>query len=46
MAQNKLVQDFLTAHSTTKPNVEKGDTLTTVTMPGRLLLYPIRLEHH
>ena len=46
MTQNKLVHDFLTAHSTTKPDVDKGDTLTTVKAPGKLLVYPIRLEHH
>ena len=46
MTQNKLIQDFLTTHSTTKPELEKGDTLTTLTMPGKLLLYPVRLEHH
>lgn len=46
MTQNKLVYDFLTAHSTPKPDVDKGDTLTTLTAPGKLLVYPIRLEHH
>ena len=46
MTQNKLIQDFLASHSATKPTVEKGDTLTTLTMPGKLLLYAVRLEHH
>ena len=46
MTQNRLVHNFLTSHSTTKPAVDKGDTLTTLTMPGKLLLYPVRLEHH
>ncbi|HEX5887781.1 MAG TPA: protein kinase [Pyrinomonadaceae bacterium] len=46
MTQNKLIQDFLTTHSATKPETEKGETLTTLTMPGKLLLYPVRLEHH
>jgi serine/threonine protein kinase len=46
MTQNKLIHDFLTTRSTTKPELEKGDTLTTLKMPGKLLLYPVRLEHH
>jgi hypothetical protein len=46
MTQNKVIQDFLTTHSATKPELEKGDTLTTLRMPGKLLLYPVRLEHH
>jgi hypothetical protein len=46
MTQNKLVRDFLTAHSTSKPEAEKGDTLTTVTTSGKLLVYAVRLEHH
>ena len=46
MAQNKLIQDFLTTHSATKPELEKGETLTTLKAPGKLLLYPVRLEHH
>jgi serine/threonine protein kinase len=46
MTQNKLVQDFLTSHSTPKPEVDKGDTLTTLKSPGKLLVHAIRLEHH
>jgi hypothetical protein len=46
MTQNRVVHEFLTSQSTTKPTVDKGDTLTTLTMPGKLLLYPVRLEHH
>ena len=46
MTQNKLIQDFLTTHSATKPELEKGETLTTLKTPGKLLLYPVRLEHH
>lgn len=46
MTQNKLIQDFITKHSTTKPELDKGDTLTTLKMSGKLLLYPVRLEHH
>lgn len=46
MTLNKAIQDFLTTHSATKPNLEKGETLTTLKMPGKLLLYAVRLEHH
>lgn len=46
MTENKLIQDFLTTHSATKPELEKGETLTTLKMPGKLLLYAVRLEHH
>lgn len=46
MTQNKLVHDFLTSHSSVKPEVDKGDTLTTLKAPGKLLVYPVRLEHH
>jgi serine/threonine protein kinase len=46
MTQNKLIQDFLTTHSATKPELEKGETLTTLKVPGKLLLYGVRLEHH
>jgi len=44
-AQNKLIQDFLSSHST-KPEAEKGDNETTLKTSGKLLVYPIRLEHH
>jgi len=46
MTRNKAIQDFLASHSASKPSLEKGDTLTTLNMPGKLLLYPVRLEHH
>ncbi len=45
-AQNKSVQNFLTTNSATKPGYEKGDTLTTLKAPGKLLIYAVRLEHH
>ena len=45
-ARNKVVQDFLNTHSQTKPAVEKGERLTTLKNPGKLLVYPIKLEHH
>lgn len=46
MTQNKLVHDFLTSQSAVKPAVEKGETLTTLKAPGKLLVYAVRLEHH
>jgi hypothetical protein len=45
-AQNKRIQDFLTSNSATKPVVDKSETVSTLKMPGKLLVYPIRLEHH
>ena len=46
MTQNKLVNDFLTAQLDNQTGFERGDTLTTLKKPGKLLLYPVRLEHH
>lgn len=46
MTQNKSIHNLLTTRSTTKPNVEKGETLTTLKTLGDILVYPIRLEHH
>ena len=45
-ARNKSIHEFLATHSTTKPSLEKGDLLTTLKVPGKFLLHPIRLEHH
>lgn len=45
-SRNKVVQNFLTTHSATKPGYEKGEALTTLTTPEKLLVYAIRLEHH
>ena len=45
-AQNKLVQDFLLTQTTSKPEVERGDTLTTVKTTDNVLVYPVKLEHH
>ena len=44
--RNKAIKDFLDSHSTSKPDVEKGATLTTVKAAGQLLIYAIKLEHH
>ena len=43
---NKSVQTFLTNHSDPKPEIEKGDTLTTVKSTGNIIVYPIKLQHH
>ncbi len=43
--RNKAIKDYLDAQ-TSKPQVEKGETLTTVKAAGQLLVYAIKLEHH
>lgn len=45
-AQNTAVQKFLSSYSVSKPTSEKGETLTTLKAPGKVLVYAIRLEHH
>jgi hypothetical protein len=40
------VQQFLASHTGARPKAEKSDTLTTLKIPGNLLLYPVKLEHH
>ena len=45
-AANKVVQDFLNTHSGSKPTIEKGERLTTLKSPGKLLVHAIKLEHH
>ena len=45
-AQNEIIKNFLTTNSATKPEAEKGETLTTLKAAGKLLVYAIRLEHH
>ena len=44
-SRNKSIKDFLDSQ-TSKPEVEKGATLTTVKASGQLLVYAIKLEHH
>jgi hypothetical protein len=43
--RNKAIKDYLDTQ-TSKPAVEKGETLTTVKSDGHLLVYAIKLEHH
>ena len=45
-ARNQAVQNFLTTNSAPKIDAEKGADLTTVKTPGKLLVYPVKLEHH
>ena len=45
-AENKSVQNFLATHSTSKPDSERGETLTTLKTASNLLVYALRLEHH
>jgi hypothetical protein len=45
-AKSQSVQNFLTAHSVQKPTAETGDKQTTLKSPGKLLVYPVKLEHH
>jgi serine/threonine protein kinase len=42
----KLIQKFLADHATAQPSVDKGDKETILKIPGKLLIHPIRLEHH
>jgi serine/threonine protein kinase len=44
--QNKAINSFLTAHSVNRVGHEKGDTLTTLTSSEKVLVYPVKLEHH
>ena len=46
VAANKFIENFIATHSSSKPEVEKSDKVTTVKMPGKVLLYPIPLQHH
>lgn len=43
---NKFVHNFISTHFNSKPDVEKSETLTSVKMPGSVLVYPVPLQHH
>jgi serine/threonine protein kinase len=45
-ARNKVVQSLLNTYSQTRPTVEKGERLTTLKIPGKLLVHALKLEHH
>ena len=42
----KKIQKFLNDHGSVKPSFEKGDKETTLKSQGKLLIYPVRLEHY
>jgi serine/threonine protein kinase len=44
-AQNRSIQNFLSTVNA-KPAVDKAETLTALSARGKLLVYPVRLEHH
>ena len=44
--QNRDLQNFLNNTSIPRPTSERGDSQTTLKAPGKLLVYPIKLEHH
>jgi uncharacterized protein DUF4384 len=44
--QNKAIDTFLAAHPAEKVRNERGDTLTTLKSSEKVLVYPIKLEHH
>jgi serine/threonine protein kinase len=44
--QNRDLQNFLNNTSLPRPTSERGDSQTTLKAPGKLLVYPIKLEHH
>ena len=46
VAHNRTIQNFLTTHAAHKPEYEKDDKQTTLKLPGKLLVYAVKLEHH
>jgi serine/threonine protein kinase len=45
-AKISAIQNFIAAHSGSKPSAEKGDKETTVKGTGKVLLHPIKLDHY
>ncbi|HEX5875504.1 MAG TPA: protein kinase [Pyrinomonadaceae bacterium] len=43
---NKDLQNFLNNTSLPRPTSERGERQTTLKAPGKVLVYPIKLEHH
>ena len=43
---NRDVQKFLNDASLPRPTSERGERQTTLKAPGKVLVYPIKLEHH
>lgn len=44
--QNRNLQNFLTNTSLPRPTSERGERQTTLKVLGKVLVYPIKLEHH
>ena len=44
--QNRKIENFLTTQSASKPQQDRGNTWTTLTASGKLLVYAVKLEHH
>ena len=44
--QNRTVNTFLSSNPSDRVSHEKGETLTTLTSTQKVLVYPIKLEHH
>lgn len=44
--QSKSIREFLGANSASKLSIDRSDTLTTLKGANKILIYPIRLEHH
>jgi serine/threonine protein kinase len=44
-AQNRVVQNLLNNGSSPRPTLERGNTHTTLKASGKVLVYPIKLEH-
>jgi hypothetical protein len=45
-AQNRAVQNFLNTAAVSKTSADKGESVTTLKAVGKVLVYPIKLEHH
>lgn len=45
-SRTSAIQIFISTHLANKPNAEKGDKQTTVKSTDKVLLYPLKLEHH
>jgi serine/threonine protein kinase len=45
-AQKRAVQNFLNTAAVSKTSADNGESVTTLKAVGKVLVYPIRLEHH
>jgi hypothetical protein len=46
LERNRALKKFLESNASPKVSVDKGETLTTLKTPEKLLVYPIRFQHH